>query len=143
MAGILSTGDIVTTPFQWMQAQQFRKNAETMLMDAKKPAMHAGSVFLLSYESIHAACLGFLYCHGLAPAKGPGHRQQVLALVLQELQLPHEEQAEVLEAHKRRNETTYRSPAPPVSKQDAANLLAIATRVVLQAKANMPDWFID
>jgi hypothetical protein len=105
--------------------------------------VHPGSVFLLAYESIHAVCLGYLYCHGLAPAKGPGHRQQVLALVLQELKLPQEEQGEVQEAHKRRNETTYRSPAPPVSKQDAANLLAIAGRVVQLAKANLPDWFVD
>ena len=143
MTTLQNIGDLVATPFAWLQVQQFRKNAEAYLADSSRPNLSGSSVFLLAYECIHAASVGYLYAHGLAPAKGPGHRQQVLQLALQELGVPREEIDEVDAAHARRNETTYRSPAPPVSMQAAKDLAAIARRVLQVAKAELPDWFRD
>jgi hypothetical protein len=137
------SSSLVNTPFQWNQAQQFRKNAEAFSADTGKPYLSNIGKFTLAYESIHTLCVGILYIHGLAPSKGPGHRATVIELATQELGLENEEQAEIGEAHARRNEISYRSPAPPVSKQSADDLAAIATKAMQKAKQRFPAWFID
>jgi hypothetical protein len=139
----LTADSLVNTPFQWNQAQQFRKNAESFKVDTSKQFLSNIGKFTLAYESIHALSVGLLYIHGFAPSKGPGHRATVLSLAGEELGLEPEEQAEVDDAHQKRNEMTYRSPAPPVSKQAADDLMAIAVKCLLKAKQRFPTWFED
>jgi hypothetical protein len=66
-----------------------------------------------------------------------------LEVALNELDIPETECDEALDAHRTRNELTYRKPAPPVSHQEATDLVAIAQRVMTQARVKLPDWFDD
>jgi hypothetical protein len=143
MTNLLSVKDLIVTPFEWVQAQQFRRNGEDYLRDAKRLGVSSTGMFLLAYEAVHTICVGYIYAHGLAPTNGPGHRAKILHLALQELGLPTEEVYEVLAAHARRNETTYRAPAPPVSAATAKEMLSVAQNVLLKAKSTHPDWFDD
>lgn len=143
MSSLVAAGNLKVSAFAWVQAQQFRKNAEQLLADSRRPMISTTGMFLLAYECIHTACVGYLFAHGLAPDNGPGHRQNLLELALNELDIPETECDEALDAHRTRNELTYRKPAPPVSHQEATDLVAIAQRVMTQARVKLPDWFDD
>ena len=54
------TDSLVNTPFQWNQAQQFRKNAESFKADTSKQFLSNIGKFTLAYESIHALSVGLL-----------------------------------------------------------------------------------
>jgi len=65
------------------------------------------------------------------------------AAVVQLLGVGQEDFSSVTYAHGRRNETTYRLPAPPVSNAQALEMLAVADRLVAFAELRIPDWFQD
>jgi len=143
LANLVRIRQLRDSAYEWVQLLQFRQNAEEYLAAAQAEGARPIAKFLLAYEAIHSLCIGYVYAHGLLPAEGPGHRETVLKLALQQLGGTPEEFAELDQAHRTRNEKTYRLPAPPVSGKTADELLALAQRLTSLAKAKLPDWFED
>lgn len=143
LANLVRIRQLRESAYEWAQLLQFRQNAAEYLAAAKAEGARPTARFLLAYEAIHSLCIGFVYAHGLLPADSPGHRETVLKLAVQQLGATSEEFAELDQAHRTRNEKTYRLPAPPVSGKTADELLALAERMTALAKAKLPEWFVD
>jgi hypothetical protein len=67
-------------------------------------------------------------------AKGAG-RNLVIQRVGSDLKMSPSEMALIIKAHTRRNETTYHSPFPPVSKAEADALVGILEKYIPEACA--------
>ena len=52
-----------------------------------------------------------------------------------DLKLSNPEMAAIIHGHDRRNDTSYRSPFPPLSKADAATMVAILEKYLRVARA--------
>lgn len=117
----------------------FLKNADNFLALSK--ALQTGSplatepmqVFTNAYEGYHQLVQAALEFHEVR-TKESG---QALAIqrVSADLKLSSAEMMAVIRAHERRNDTSYRSPFPPLSKADAATMINILERYLPAARA--------
>lgn len=117
----------------------FLNNAEGFLALSK--ALLAGSpfpaeplqVFTNAYEGYHQLVQAVLEFHEVR-TKEAG-RALAIQRVSADLKLSPPEMSAVIRAHERRNETSYRSPFPPLSRADAATMVAILERYLPVARA--------
>ena len=117
----------------------FLKNAESYLALSK--ALLAGTpvatepmqVFTNAYEGYHQVVQAVLEFHGVR-TKEAG-RALAIQRVSADLMLSSAEMAAVIRAHERRNETSYRSPFPPLSKADASTMVSILEKYLPVARA--------
>lgn len=118
-----------TTAFEAVQPTQgaiagYLKNAGDYLEVAKEldPARTL-QVFTMAYEGYYAIVQAVLEFYEVR-TKDAG-RNLAIQRVSQDLKLSTGEFAAVTKAHERRNNTSYISPFPPVSKAEAAAMVAI------------------
>lgn len=117
----------------------FLKNADNYLALAK--ALQAGTplatepmqVFTNAYEGFHQVVQAVLEFHEVR-TKEAG-RALAIQRVSADLKLTTPEMSAVIRAHERRNETSYRSPFPPLSKADAKTMVDILQRYLPVARA--------
>jgi hypothetical protein len=117
----------------------FMKNAEGYL--ALSTTLLAGTpvpteplqVFTNAYEGFHQLVQAVLEFHEVR-TKESG-RALAIQRVGADLKLSPAEMAAVIRAHQRRNETSYRSPFPPLSKADAKTMVAILAKYLPVARA--------
>ncbi|RYF41191.1 MAG: hypothetical protein EOO27_46650 [Comamonadaceae bacterium] len=117
----------------------FLKNAQNFLELSK--ALQAGvllptgpmQVFTNAYEGYHQLVQAVLEFHEMR-TKESG-RALAIQRVSADLKLSPAEMTAVIRAHDRRNDTSYRSPFPPLSKADAATMLDILEKYLPVAKA--------
>ena len=117
----------------------FLKNADNYLALAK--ALQAGTplitepmqVFTNAYEGFHQLVQAVLEFHEVR-TKEAG-RALAIQRVSADLKLTTPEMSAVIRAHERRNETSYRSPFPPLSKADAKTMVDILQRYLPVARA--------
>jgi hypothetical protein len=117
----------------------FLKNAENFLALSK--ALMAGAplatepmqVFTNAYEGYHQLVQAVLEFYEVR-TKESG-RALAIQRVSADLKLSPPEMKVVIRAHARRNDTSYRSPFPPLSKADAATMLEILDRYLPVARA--------
>jgi len=112
----------------------YLKNAGDYLDAAKglDPAK-ALQVFTMAYEGYYAIVQAVLEFHEVR-TKEAG-RNLAIQRVSQDLKLATGEFAAVTRAHERRNNTSYVSPFPPVSKAEAAAMTAILEKYLPVAAA--------
>jgi len=116
----------------------FLKNAENFLTLSK--ALLAGAplatepmqVFTNAYEGYHQLVQAVLEFHEVR-TKESG-RALAIQRVSADLKLSAAEMQAVIRAHERRNDTSYRSPFPPLSKADAKTMLDILDRYLPAAR---------
>lgn len=117
----------------------FLKNAENFLALAK--VLLAGTplatepmqVFTNAYEGYHQVVQAVLEFHAVR-TKEAG-RALAIQRVSADLKLTTAEMQAVIRAHERRNDTSYRSPFPPLSKADAAAMVGILEKYLPAARA--------
>jgi hypothetical protein len=108
---------------------QYLKNAQDYLSSALHiPADLTMQRFTLAYEGYFQLVQAIQEFHGVR-AKDAG-RTMVIQRISSDLKLPPAELALMIKAHERRNRTTYLSPFPPVSKAEAAALIAILQKYI-------------
>jgi hypothetical protein len=90
-------------------------------------------VFTLAYEGYYAIVQAVLEFHEVR-TKDAG-RNLAIQRVSQDLRLTPGEFAAVTRAHQRRNSTSYVSPFPPVSRAEAAAIVAILEKYLPAAQA--------
>lgn len=90
-------------------------------------------VFTMAYEGYYAIVQAVLEFHEVR-TKDAG-RNLAIQRVSQDLKLSPGEFAAVTRAHERRNNTSYISPFPPVSKAEAAAMVAILDKYLPGAYA--------
>jgi len=90
-------------------------------------------VFTNAYEGYHQVVQAVLEFHEVR-TKEAG-RALAIQRVSADLWLSGPEMAAVIRAHERRNDTSYRSPFPPLSKADAATMVAILEKYLPAARA--------
>lgn len=111
----------------------YLKNAQDYLDVAK--GLDAGrtlQVFTMAYEGYFAIVQAVLEHHKVR-TKDAG-RNLAIQRVSQDLQLSAGEFAAVSRAHERRNNTSYVSPFPPVSKAEAGAMVAILEKYLPLAR---------
>jgi hypothetical protein len=116
----------------------FLKNAETFLALSK--SLLAGAplateplqVFTNAYEGYHQVVQAVLEFYEVR-TKEAG-RALAIQRVSADLKMSPAEMAAVVRAHERRNETSYRSPFPPLSRADAATMVAILEKYLPVAR---------
>lgn len=91
-------------------------------IDVKRPKQR----FILAYEGFYALVQAVLELHEVR-TKEAG-RNLAIQRVAADLQLNPGEMKLVIDAHARRNETTYRSPFPPISRAEAQAMLDILAK---------------
>ena len=115
------------------------KNAEGFLALSK--TLLAGTpvatepiqVFTNAYEGYHQVVQAVLeFCEVRTKEAG---RALAIQRVSADLTLSAPEMAAVIRAHDRRNDTSYRSPFPPLSKADATTMVAILGKYLPVARA--------
>ena len=117
----------------------FLRNAESFLLLAK--ALLAGvplatepmQVFTNAYEGFSQVVQAVLEFHEVR-TKEAG-RAMAIQRVSADLHLSNPEMVAILRAHDRRNDTSNRSPFPPLSKADAATMVAILEKYLPVARA--------
>lgn len=117
----------------------FLRNAENFLVLSR--ALLAGTpvatepmqVFTNAYEGYHHVVQAILEFHGVR-TKEAG-RALAIQRVSADLKLSSPEMAAVIRAHERRNDTSYRSPFPPLSKADATTMVGILEKYLPAARA--------
>ena len=119
--------------------QGFLKNAESFLALSKALlsgaplATESMQVFTNAYEGYHQVVQAVLEFHEVR-TKEAG-RAMAIQRVSADLLLSNAEMAAIIRAHDRRNDTSYRSPFPPLSKADAATMVAILEKYLPVARA--------
>lgn len=98
-------------------------------VDPKRPKQR----FTLAYEGFYSLVLAVLEFHEVR-SKDSG-RSLAIQRVAADLQLSSTEIKSVIEAHGRRNGTTYRLPFPPISRQEAQGLIEILAKSLPLAHA--------
>ena len=117
----------------------FLKNAESFLALAKvllagRPvATEPMQDFTNAYEGYHQVVQAVLEFHEVR-TKEAG-RAMAIQRVSADLKLSNPEMAAIIRAHDRRNDTSYRSPFPPLSKSDATTMVAILEKYLPAARA--------
>ncbi len=102
----------------------YLKNASDYLGAAKSlDPEKTLQVFTLAYEGYYAIVQAVLEFHEVR-TKDAGRKLAILR-VSQDLKLSPGEVALMSKAHERRNSTSYTSPFPPVSRAEAATVVAI------------------
>lgn len=117
----------------------FFKNAENFL--ALSRALLAGAplatepmqIFTNAYEGYHQLVQAVLEFYEVR-TKESG-RALAIQRVSADLNLSPAEMKAVIRAHERRNDTSYRSPFPPLSKADATTMFDILERYLPAARA--------
>jgi hypothetical protein len=112
--------------------QGFLQNARDYLatakdLDQKKPLQ----VFTMAYEGYFQVVQAVLEFYEVR-TKDAG-RNLAIQRVSADLKLDGKEIAFVIKTHERRNGTSYTSPFPPVSKAEAATLIAILEKYLPEA----------
>ena len=116
----------------------FLKNAEGFLVLAKTllsgapVATEPMQIFTNAYEGYHQVVQAVLEFHEVR-TKEAG-RALAIQRVGADLKLSAPEMAAVIRAHERRNDTSYRSPFPPLSKADATTMVAILEKYLPVAR---------
>ena len=116
----------------------FLKNAEGFLALAKTllagtpVATEPMQIFTNAYEGYHQVVQAVLEFHEVR-TKEAG-RALAIQRVGADLKLSAPEMAAVIRAHERRNDTSYRSPFPPLSKADATTMVAILEKYLPVAR---------
>ena len=90
-------------------------------------------VFTNAYEGYHQLVQAVLQFYEVR-TKESG-RAPAIQRVSADLKLSPAEMKAVIRAHERRNDTSYRSPFPPLSKADAKTMLDILERYLPAARA--------
>lgn len=116
----------------------FLKNAESFLLLAqtllagKLVVTEPMQIFTNAYEGYHQVVQAILEFHEVR-TKEAG-RALAIQRVSADLKLSGAEMAAVIRAHDRRNDTSYRSPFPPLSKADAATMVLILEKYLPVAR---------
>lgn len=117
----------------------FLKNAESCLLLSKTllagvpVATEPMQTFTNAYEGYHQLVQAVLEFHEVR-TKESG-RALAIQRVSADLKLSAPEIAAVIRAHDRRNDTSYRSPFPPLSKADARTMVEILEKYLPVARA--------
>ena len=117
----------------------FLKNADSFLALSK--SLLAGAplvtepmqIFTNAYEGYHQVVQAVLEFHAVR-TKEAG-RAMAIQRVSADLKLSNPEMAAIIRAHDRRNARSYRSPFPPLSKADAATMVAILEKYLPAARS--------
>lgn len=111
---------------------QYIENAKNYLASARQIDQSlAMQRFTSAYEGYFQLVQAVQEYYGVR-AKSAG-RNLVIQRVGSDLKMSPAEMALVIKAHNRRNETTYQSPFPPVSKAEADSLAGILEKYIPQA----------
>jgi hypothetical protein len=116
----------------------FLKNAEGFLalakalLDGAPVATEPMQIFTNAYEGYHQVVQAVLEFYEVR-TKEAG-RALAIQRVSADLKLSAPEMAAVIRAHDRRNDTSYRSPFPPLSKADATTMVAILEKYLPAAR---------
>lgn len=115
--------------------EAYLRNARSYLAAARlpDPMVAAMPVFSSAYEGFFQLVQAVFEFYEVR-TKDSG-RQLAIQRVCQDLGMSAAEQALVSKAHARRNDTSYRSPFPPVSSAEAQSLVAILDKVIPAAYA--------
>lgn len=117
----------------------FLRNADSYLTLSKALLVGAPlatgpmQIFTNAYEGYHQVVQAVLEFHEVR-TKESG-RALAIQRVSADLKLSPAEMAAIIRAHERRNDTSYRSPFPPLSKADAATMVAILEKYLPAARA--------
>jgi len=117
----------------------FLKNADGFLILSKTllagapVSTGAMQIFTNAYEGYHQLVQAVLEFHEVR-TKEAG-RALALQRVSADLKLSPAEMAAVIRAHERRNDTSYRSPFPPLSKADASAMIGILEKYLPVARS--------
>ena len=113
---------------------QYLANAKNYLTSAKQIDQKLPMQrFTSAYEGYFQLVQAVQEHYGVR-AKGAG-RNLVIQRVGSDLKMSPSEMALIIKAHTRRNETTYHSPFPPVSKAEADALVGILEKYIPEAYA--------
>ena len=111
---------------------QYTENAKNYLASAKQIDQQLSMQrFTSAYEGYFQLVQAVQEYYGVR-AKGAG-RNLVIQRVGSDLKMSPAEMALIIKAHNRRNETTYQSPFPPVSKAEADALVGILEKYIPEA----------
>ena len=117
----------------------FLKNPESFLALSKSllagapPATDPMQIFTNAHEGYHQVVQAVLEFYQVR-TKESG-RAMAIQRVSADQKLSNPEMAAIIRAHDRRNDTSYRSPFPPLSKADAATMVAILEKCPPAARA--------
>lgn len=121
---------------------QYIENAKNYLASAKQIDQNLSMQrFTSAYEGYFRLVQAVQEHYGVR-AKAAG-RNLVIQRVGSDLKMPPAEMALIIKAHTRRNETTYQSPFPPVSKAEANALVVILEKYIPEACALTGTPFIS
>ncbi len=107
--------------------------ADCLEVAASIDVKRAKQRFILAYEGFYALVQAMLERHEVRTREAG--RNLAIQRVAADLQLNPGEMKLVIDAHARRNDTTYRSPFPPISRAEAQSMIDILAKSLPLARA--------
>lgn len=99
--------------------------AADMLRDGRRSDNTAHGRYISAYEGVHSLASAVLLHYGTRTSDQRGHRSTAFAKLCDVVGVTVDERRAVMAAHNRRNETTYKSPLPPISHKDAETVVSV------------------
>lgn len=112
--------------------EQYLRVAHEYLIDAGRVSATA-SRYLLAYEAFYQVTQAVLEHFGVRVIDRQGHRAIAIQRVSVDLALSAGEMKLMTDFHRRRNESVYRAPLPPITAQEAEAMLHLAKKATQSA----------
>jgi hypothetical protein len=104
--------------------------AADMLRDGKRSDNTAHGRYITAYEGVHSLASAVLLHYGTRTSNQQGHRNTAFNKLCDVVGVTVDERRAVMTAHSRRNETTYKSPLPPLSHKDAETVVSVLANML-------------
>jgi hypothetical protein len=109
--------------------------AADMLRDGRRSDNTAHGRYIAAYEGLHSLASAVLLHYGTRTSDQRGHRTVAFNKLCDVVEVDVDERRAVMAAHGRRNETTYKSPLPPISHKDAETVVSVLGKMLPKVTA--------
>lgn len=132
---LIKDGSLHDTPRIQEWIDRYLAVAADMLRDGRRSDNTAHGRYITAYEGVHSLASAVLLHHGTRTSDQRGHRTIAFSKLCDVVGLTIDERRAVMAAHSRRNETTYKSPLPPISHKDAEIVVSVLGKMLPKVTA--------
>lgn len=119
-----------------LSINQYLSAASDMLADANTQGISTHGSYILAYEGIFSVVMATLEHYGARPGDNDGHRVTAIQRVAGDYGLNPEEFSSLSRIHTDRNRAIYKTPLPPINREQA-NLAIRLLSMMLPAAKNL------
>jgi hypothetical protein len=132
---LLKDGTLLETERHQEWIDRYLTVAADMLRDGRRSDNTAHGRYIAAYEGVHSLAMAVLNHYGTRGSDKQGHRSLAFNKLCDVVGVTVDERRAVMAAHGRRNETTYKSPLPPISHKDAETVVGVLENMLPKVTA--------